>query len=115
MTLRWPLIGSLVALVAGAGLAALVLAFCGGNEGEPSIVGSPTRTPLSRTATVTRTPKGGTPATTGTPGGTPSALTPPAETATPSGGEPPEETPEVTPPPAGGDRDAGAGAHAGPG
>ena len=99
MTLRWPLVGSLVALIAGAGLAALVLAFCGEGEGEPSIARSPTRTPVSRTVTVTRTPRGGTPVTTGTPSGTPSALTPPAETATPSGGVPPEETPEVTPPP----------------
>ena len=98
MTLRWPLVGSLVALIAGAGLAALVLAFCGEGEGEPSIA-RPTRTPVSRTVTVTRTPRGGTPVTTGTPGGTPSALTPSAETATPSGGVPPEETPEVTPPP----------------
>jgi hypothetical protein len=99
VTLRWPLIGSLVALIAGAGLAALVLAFCGKGESGPSIVRSPTRTPLSRTVTVTRTPKGGTPVSTGTPGGTPSALTPPADTATPSGGVPPEETPEATPPP----------------
>jgi hypothetical protein len=105
MTLRWPLIGSLAALIAGAGLAALVLAFCGGGEGTPSLVRSPTRTPLSRTATVTRTPKGGTPVSTGTPGTpgtpgeTPSALTPSEETATPSGGVPPEETPEATPPP----------------
>ena len=99
MTLRWPLIGSLVALVAGAGLAALVLAFCGESEGGPSLAGSPTRTPVSRTVTVTRTPKGGTPVATGTPGRTPSALTPSAETATPSGGVPTEETPEVTPAP----------------
>lgn len=99
MTLRWPLIGSLVALVAGAGLAALVLAFCGEGESGPSTVRSPTRTPVSRTVTVTRTPKGGTPVSTGTPGGTPSALTPPADTATPSGGVPPEETPEAPPPP----------------
>ena len=99
MTLRWPLVGSLVALIAGAGLAALVLAFCGEGEGEPSIARPPTRTPVSRTVTVTRTPRGGTPVTTGTPIGTPSALTPPAETATPSGGVPTEETPEATPPP----------------
>jgi hypothetical protein len=100
VTLRWPLIGSLVALVAGAGLAALVLAFCGGGEGQPSTVRSPTRTPLSRTVTVTRTPRGGTPVSTGTPGGTPSAVTPSADTATPSGGAPPpEETPEAIPPP----------------
>jgi len=99
VTLRWPLIGSLVALIAGAGLAALVLAFCGKGESGPTVVRSPTRTPLSRTVTVTRTPKGGTPVSTGTPGGTPSALTPPADTATPSGGVPPEETPEATPPP----------------
>ena len=103
MTLRWPLVGSLVALVLGAGLAALVLAFCGEGGGEPGIVRSPTRTPVSRTVTVTRTPtpKGGTPVTTGTPGGTPSSLTPPAETATPSGGEPTEEAPDMTPPPEG--------------
>jgi len=99
VTLRWPLVGSLVALIAGAGLAALVLAFCGEGEGEPSIARPPTRTPVSRTVTVTRTPRGGTPVTTGTPGGTPSALTPSAMTATPSGGVPPEETPEATPPP----------------
>ena len=99
MTLRWPLIGSLVALVAGAGLAALVLAFCGGGEGEPNVASSPTRTAVSRTVTVTRTPKGGTPVTKGTPGRTPSAQTPSAETATPSGGVPAEETPEVIPPP----------------
>jgi len=99
VTLRWPLVGSLLALLAGAGLAALVLAFCGKGEGEPSIARSPTRTPVSRTVTVTRTPKGGTPVTTGTPSGTPSALTPPAETATPSIGVPPEETLEETPPP----------------
>ena len=96
MTLRWPLVGSLLALLAGAGLAALVLAFCGKGEGEPSIARSPTRTPVSRTVTVTRTPRGGT---TVTPSGTPSALTPSAETATPSIGVPPEETPEETPPP----------------
>lgn len=99
MTLRWPLVGSLVALVAGAGLAALVLAFCGEGEGGPTVARSPTRTPLSRTVTVTRTPKRGTPVTTGTPSGTPSTLTPPAKTATPSIGVPPEETPEATPPP----------------
>jgi hypothetical protein len=99
VTLRWPLVGSLAALIAGAGLAALVLAFCGGGEGQPSIVRSPTRTPVSRTVTVTRTPKGGTPVTTSTPGGTPSAPTPSAKTATPSGGVPGEETPEATPPP----------------
>jgi len=99
VTLRWPLIGSLVALIAGAGLAALVLAFCGEGEGGPTVARSPTRTPLARTVTVTRTPKGGTPVGTGTPGGTPSALTPPADTATPSGGVPPEGTPEATPPP----------------
>lgn len=99
MTLRWPLIGSLVALVLGAGLAALVLAFCGEGEGGRTVVRSPTRTPLSRTVTVTRTPKGGTPVSTGTPGGTPSAVTPPEDTATPSDGVSPEETPEGTPPP----------------
>jgi len=99
VTLRWPLVGSLVALLAGAGLAALVLAFCGKGESEPSIIRSPTRTPVSRTVTVTRTPRGGTPATTGTPSGTPSALTPSAESPTPSIGVPPEETPEETPPP----------------
>jgi len=103
VTLRWPLVGSLVALLLGAGLAALVLAFCGEGGGESGIVRSPTRTPVSRTVTVTRTPtpKGGTPVTTGTPGGTPSSLTPPAETATPSGGEPTEEAPDMTPPPEG--------------
>jgi hypothetical protein len=99
VTVRWPLIGSLAALLAGAGLAALVLAFCGGGQGGPSAIRSPTRTPLSRTVTVTRTPKGGTPVATSTPGGTPSALTPSAETATPSGGVPGEETPEATLPP----------------
>jgi hypothetical protein len=87
-----------VALLAGAGLAALVLAFCGGGESGPSIV-SPTRTAVSRTVTVTRTPKRGTPVATGTPSGTPSALTPSAATATPFIGVPPEETPEATPPP----------------
>jgi len=96
VTLRWPLVGSLVALVAGAGLAALVLAFCGESEGEPSIARSLTRTPVSRTVTVTRTVRGGTPV---TPSGTPSALTPPAETPTPSISVPPGETPEATPPP----------------
>jgi len=101
VTLRWPLVGSLVALVLGAGLAALVLAFCGKGGGDSGIVRSPTRTPVSRTVTVTRTPKGGTPVTTGTPGGTPSDLPPPAETATPSGGEPTEEAPDMTPPPEG--------------
>ena len=99
MAVRWPLDGSLVALVAGAGLAALVLAFCGKGESGSSAIRVPTRTPVSRTATVTRTPKGGTPVATGTPTGTPSALTPPVETATPSGGVAPEETPEATAPP----------------
>jgi hypothetical protein len=105
VTLRWPLIGSVLALLAGAGLAALVLALCGGGESGPSIAGSPTRTPLSRTVTVTRTPKGGTPAATrtpvatGTPRGTPSGVTPSAPTATPFIGVLPEETPEATPPP----------------
>jgi hypothetical protein len=99
VTLRWPLIGSLVALVAGAALAALVLAFCGGSESGPSVAGSPTRTPASRTTTVTRTARAGTPAGTGTPSKTPSAVTPAAETETPTAGVPPEETPEATSPP----------------
>jgi hypothetical protein len=99
VTLRWPLIGSLVALIMGAGLAALVLAFCGGGEEGPSVVRSPTRTPSSRTVTVTRTPKGGTPVATGTPTRTVSTSTPEENTATPSSGEPPEETPQPPPPP----------------
>lgn len=99
MTLRWPLVGSLLALLAGAGLAALVLALCGRGEDE-SATGSrsPTRTAVSRTVTVTRTPKAGTPVTTGTPGRTPTP-TGPEETATPSSGEPAEETPGPPPPP----------------
>jgi hypothetical protein len=99
VTLRWPLIGSLVALVAGAGLAALVLAFCGGSESKSSVLGSSTRTPASRTVTVTRTAHAGTPVGTGTPSKTPSTPAPAEETATPSDGEPSEETPEVAPPP----------------
>ncbi len=94
MTLRWPLVGSLVALIVGAGVAAIVLALCGESGGDSSVTRRPTRTPVSRTVTVTRTPSGGTPVTTGTPDGTPSARTPPAGTATP-GSEP---SPEVTPP-----------------
>jgi len=97
VTLRWPLVASLAALIAGAALAALVLAFCGDGGGETVVNRSPTRTPSSRT--VTRTPKSGTPATTGTPARTPSSLTPSAETATPSGGTEPGETPEAPPPP----------------
>ena len=99
MTLRWPLVGSLVALIAGAGLAALVLAFCGGGDDEPSIIRFPTRTPSSRTVTVTRTPRNGTPAATRTPTRTASTSTPSEATATPSDGEPAEETPEAPPPP----------------
>lgn len=101
MTLRWPLVGSLLALLAGAGLAALVLAVCGQDGNESATVGrTPTRTAVARTATVTRTPRAGTPVTTGTPGRgspTPTGL---VRTATPSSGEPPGETPAPPPPPA---------------
>jgi len=99
VTLRWPLVGSLVALIAGAGLAALVLAFCGGGDDEPSIIRFPTRTPSSRTVTVTRTPRSGTPVATRTPTRTTSTSTPSEATATPPDGEPAEETPEAPPPP----------------
>lgn len=99
MTLRWPLVGSLVALIVGAGVAAIVLALCGESGGDSNASRRPTRTPVSRTVTVTRTPSGGTPVTTGTPEETPSTGTPQAGTATP-GGEPyPTDTPEVPPPP----------------
>ena len=98
MTLRWPLVGSLLALLAGAGLAALVLAFCGQGEDESATAGrTPTRTAVSRT--VTRTPKARTPVTTGTPGRTSPTPTRPAKTATPSSGEPAQETPAPPPPP----------------
>ena len=102
MTLRWPLVGSLLALLAGAGLAALVLAFCGQREDESATAGrTPTRTAVSRT--VTRTPKARTPVTTGTPGRTSPTPTRAAKTATPSSEEPAEETPAPPPPPPPGD------------
>ena len=100
MTLRWPLVGSLLALLAGAGLAALVLAVCGPGEDESATAGrTPTRTAVSRTVTVTRTPKARTPVTTGTPGRTSPTPARAARTATPSSGEPAEETPALPPPP----------------
>jgi hypothetical protein len=100
VTLRWPLVGSLVALLAGAGLAALVLALCGQGGEESATAGrTPTRTAVSRTVTVTRTPKAGTPVTTGTPGRASPTPGQPEKTATPSGGGPPEETPAPPPPP----------------
>jgi len=86
VTIRWPVAASLAALVGGAGLAALVLAFCAEGEDEPGIVRPPTRTPFSRTVTVARTPSSG----------TLSAVSPSGPTATPSNGGPaPEDTAEV--------------------
>jgi hypothetical protein len=100
VTLRWPLVGSLLALLAGAGLAALVLALCGRGGNESATADrTPTRTAVSRTVTVTRTPKAGTPATTGTPGRASPTPGQAAKTATPSSGGPAEETPAPPPPP----------------
>lgn len=97
MTLRWPVIASLAALFAGAGLAALVLAFCGETGGESGVAQLSTPTPFRRT--VTRTPSVGTPAATPSPTGTPSVPIPPASTSTPASGPPPEDTPEAPPSP----------------
>lgn len=94
MTLRWSLVGSLVALLVGAGVAALVLALCSEGGSDSNVARRATATPFSGTVTVTRTPRARTPVTTGTPDGTPSPVT-----ATPDGEPPPEDTPGAPSPP----------------
>lgn len=115
MNLRWPLVGSVAALVAAIFVAALVITFCDENgEGPegPTARTTPEATRTVRPTAVTGTPGLGTPSATGTPGEdgvAPPGQSPvpvPAETPadgipgeTPPVGTPVELTPGETPPP----------------
>ena len=99
LNLRWPLVASIVALLAGVVLAALVLALCGEESEGPQVRGTPR---VTRTAVVgTRTPRAGTPLRTPTPaeetptpeGALTATLTPTPASPTPSATSTPETGP----------------------